>query len=65
MCEARYISIGHLLKSNPKKYFRIKDIMQMDLYGVTPNSIRRELISLVREGYAIHNLYNNSFRWSR
>lgn len=65
MCKERYISIGHLLKANPDKIFKVRDIMNLDLYGVTPASIRRELVSLCREGYAVHVLTQNGFRWAK
>jgi len=65
MCEARYLSIGHLLKSNPNKCFKVSDIMNLNMYGVTPASIRRELVSLCREGYVVHVLTQNGFRWAK
>ena len=65
MCEQRYLSIGHLLKSNPNKIFKVSEIMRTKTYGVTPASIRRELVSLCREGYAVHVLSMNGFRWAK
>lgn len=63
MCLHRYESIAHFLKYNSGSH-SISEIIHQTEFGVTHNQVRRELDSLVHNGFASYFTHNGTRYYS-